>query len=216
MASLEDRLDSNAEAWKPNPGDTLVGEVVDVDTHDAGYGSYPIVTVRTDDGGEVAIHGFHTVLKREFAKARPEIGSRIGVKYLGPTRRATSRTRSPATSLHRRSTGMRWLRESVARPSSRLSATTRPTRSRPSRLRRGPRTMTSRSRSSRGRRLGHYGHENKGIGEAIAALRKRTGPPSESDRPRIRAMFGSKEKPIPGRLDLAGSVYGDPGDDRAV
>jgi hypothetical protein len=29
------------------------------------------------------VHGFHTVLKREFSKARPDIGSRIGVKYLG-------------------------------------------------------------------------------------------------------------------------------------
>lgn len=81
--SLDERLDMHAEAWQPDPGDKLIGEVIDVDTRETEYGVYPIVTVRTDEGDELAIHGYHTVLKREFSKARPGVGERIGVKYLG-------------------------------------------------------------------------------------------------------------------------------------
>ena len=81
--SLEDRLDSAATGWKPNPGDRLVGTVIDVDSRDGDYGVYPIVTVQTDNGDEIAIHAFHTVLRREFAKRQPQPGERIGVKYLG-------------------------------------------------------------------------------------------------------------------------------------
>lgn len=83
MSSLEDRLDSYAEAWRPKAGEKIVGEVIDVDSRTTEYGTYPIVTLRTDEGTELAIHGFHTVLKSEFSKARPEVGDRIGVKYLG-------------------------------------------------------------------------------------------------------------------------------------
>ena len=81
--SLAERLDTTAEAWKPEPGDKIVGEVIDVDSRTTEFGTYPIVTLRTDEWEELAIHGFHTVLKREFSKARPEVGDRIGVKYLG-------------------------------------------------------------------------------------------------------------------------------------
>ena len=81
--SLEDRLDSTAEAWRPEAGDKIVGTVVDVDSRDGEFGLYPIVTVQTDTGDERAVHAFHTVLKREFAKRQPRPGERIGIKYLG-------------------------------------------------------------------------------------------------------------------------------------
>ena len=82
--SLEDRLESFAEAWKPKVGDKLVGVVVDVDLRASDYGDpYPIVTVQRDDGTEVAFHGFHTVARRELAKKRPQIGDKIGIAYFG-------------------------------------------------------------------------------------------------------------------------------------
>lgn len=83
MSSLEDRLDSTSEPWKPNEGDKLIGTVVDIDERDGGYGSYPIIVVLTDSGDQLAFHAFHTVAKSELAKARPVVGDRIGVKYLG-------------------------------------------------------------------------------------------------------------------------------------
>jgi hypothetical protein len=81
--TLEERLDSTSEPWKPSPGDKLVGTVVDIDERDAGYGSYPVVTVLDDTGAQWAFHAYHTVAKSELAKARPVVGDRIGVKYLG-------------------------------------------------------------------------------------------------------------------------------------
>ncbi len=85
MTSIEDRLDSFAEAWRPTtPGDKIVGRVVDIDMRDSDYGDpYPIVTVETDDGAELAFHGFHTVARRELAKKKPQIGDRIGIAYHG-------------------------------------------------------------------------------------------------------------------------------------
>jgi hypothetical protein len=85
MATLEDRLDSFAEAWRPEAaGDKLMGRVVSVDMRDSEYGDpYPIVTVETDDGTERAFHGFHTIARRELAKQKPQIGDRIGIAYHG-------------------------------------------------------------------------------------------------------------------------------------
>ena len=81
--TLDDRLDSQAEAWKPQSGEKLIGVVVDVDSRTTEFGTYPIVTLSTDAGDEVAVHAFHTVLKNEFAKRQPRLGERIGIKYLG-------------------------------------------------------------------------------------------------------------------------------------
>ena len=85
MRSIDDRLDSFAEAWKPEPGDKLIGTVVDLDERDSAYGDepYPIVTVQDDDGNELAFHAFHTVARNELAKQRPAIGDRIGIAYHG-------------------------------------------------------------------------------------------------------------------------------------
>jgi hypothetical protein len=81
--SLDERLDSFAEAWKPEPGEKLVGVVVDLDSRETEYGRYAIVTLRTDEGDERAVHAYHTVLAREFEKRTPRLGERLGVKYLG-------------------------------------------------------------------------------------------------------------------------------------
>src|SRR5215207_7993353 len=80
---MSERLGMFPEAWQPKPGDQLIGGVTDVDERDGEYGLYPIVCVLTDDGDEFAVHGFHTVLRNEFAKQRPEVGDRIGIAYHG-------------------------------------------------------------------------------------------------------------------------------------
>lgn len=63
-------------------GDKLVGTITALDERTSDYGTYPIVTVQTDEG-ETAFHGFHTVAKNEIARQRPEIGDEIAVKYFG-------------------------------------------------------------------------------------------------------------------------------------
>jgi hypothetical protein len=83
MTNLADRLDSFAEPWMPDAGEKLIGEVVDLDERENEYGSYPVVTVLTDEGDELAFHAFRTVAKNELAKQRPQVGDRIGIKYVG-------------------------------------------------------------------------------------------------------------------------------------
>jgi hypothetical protein len=83
MQSLAERLDSYADPWKPNAGDKLIGTVVDLDERTGEFGTYPIVTVRTDEGSELAFHAFHTVAKNELAKQRPQVGEKIGIAYHG-------------------------------------------------------------------------------------------------------------------------------------
>lgn len=84
MSSLDDRLNADyAPAWRPDPGDRVVGEVVGITERQGEYEPYPIVTVRRDDGKEFAIHAFHTVLAGELARLQPKLGDRIAVKYTG-------------------------------------------------------------------------------------------------------------------------------------
>ena len=84
--TLEERLEAElAEAWRPDKEDpaVLVGEIVSIEQGTSEYGPYPLLVVRSDDGTEKAVHGFHTVLKNELIRQRPQAGERIGIKYLG-------------------------------------------------------------------------------------------------------------------------------------
>lgn len=83
--TLEQRLSSFAEAWKPKMGEKLIGRVVGLDERVSDYNPepYPIVVVLTEDGQERSFHGFHTVARRELASQRPVVGDRIGIAYHG-------------------------------------------------------------------------------------------------------------------------------------
>lgn len=84
--SLEDRLESGLpSAWRPDQDDPplLIGTVIEIEIGQSDYGRYPIIVVRLDDGSEKTVHGFHSVLQNELMKSRPNIGERIGIKYLG-------------------------------------------------------------------------------------------------------------------------------------
>lgn len=82
---MYDRLDAPmAEAWMPEEGDKLIGIVTDIDTRSSEYGDdYTILTIETEDGEAWAFHAFRTVARNEVAKANPQVGDKVGVKYLG-------------------------------------------------------------------------------------------------------------------------------------
>lgn len=80
---LEAQLDQETEPWMAEPGDKLVGRIVELSTMESQYGDYPLVIVQTDDGKEMAFHAFRTVAKQEIARHKPQVGDRIGIKYLG-------------------------------------------------------------------------------------------------------------------------------------
>lgn len=82
--SIEDRLNSeSAPGWRPEPGEQLVGTIVEIGTAHGDYGEYPLLVVERTDGTDVSVHAFHTVLKSELASKRPTEGDVIGIKYLG-------------------------------------------------------------------------------------------------------------------------------------
>lgn len=82
--SLEEELDHNPKPWKPVPGGKVIGRVIEVDVLSSKFGgSYPLVTIETDLGEQIAVHGFHSVLKSELARKRPKVGDRLGIKFLG-------------------------------------------------------------------------------------------------------------------------------------
>jgi len=86
MTSIEQRLDSFPEAWKPTEaGEKLIGEVTDVDLRESEYGDpYPILTVLSEkDGVEYAWHAFNTMARNAVAKKQPQIGERVGIVYAG-------------------------------------------------------------------------------------------------------------------------------------
>jgi hypothetical protein len=91
-SSISDRLDQGyAPAWKPERGDKIVGTVTAMSSRDGGYGEYPIVEIKPDDGEPVAVHCIHDVLKNELAGIKPTIGLRLGIKYVGKVKSETSR-----------------------------------------------------------------------------------------------------------------------------
>jgi hypothetical protein len=79
-----DQAQEYAKAWRFDvDGPVIVGHVVSFGEFDAGWGPYPIATVRLADGSERSVHCQREVLSRELAKVRPRIGERIGIKWLG-------------------------------------------------------------------------------------------------------------------------------------
>lgn len=82
------------EAWKPEPGEKIAGQVVSVTMGpDMGYGPYPIVTLNVE-GKERAIHAFHQVLRTELARRRPRQGDQLEIVY-GGTRKPKSGNGNP-------------------------------------------------------------------------------------------------------------------------
>ena len=83
MSSLQDRLNRDPEVVKIEPGESIVGTVLDITTRENEYGSYPLVSLETDDGRELEWHAFHTVAQNELVKVNPQPGDVLGVRNLG-------------------------------------------------------------------------------------------------------------------------------------
>jgi hypothetical protein len=89
MRNLErelEELEDWAPAWKPKPGDTLVGTLLRYDTGHTPFGPVRTATIRKADGERVSVWLSNTVLLNEFARLKPKPGERIGLKYLGTHR----------------------------------------------------------------------------------------------------------------------------------
>jgi len=71
------------EAWIPEPGDILVGEILRYDVGPTAYGRFPVATIADEETGEeLSVWLLHTALRSSFAQLRPRIGERIGIRRL--------------------------------------------------------------------------------------------------------------------------------------
>lgn len=82
---LSDLLDRRVKGWRPQPGEKLIGQVVNIETagEDSPFGSYPLLTILKPDGDLIRVHCFHTVLKNEIRRKNVVPGTRLGIKYDG-------------------------------------------------------------------------------------------------------------------------------------
>ena len=84
--SLKDKLDEEYEqvdAWRPQPGQELIGTIVRINDRKTDQGVYPVVTIREADGSKLAFHAFHAVAKTRLAEENPLPGDEMAIRYLG-------------------------------------------------------------------------------------------------------------------------------------
>lgn len=71
----------DAEAWRPEVGDQVIGKVVDIGEREGDWGPYPVFVLASTDGELVAVHAFHGVLKNELGTV--QVGDEVGIAYKG-------------------------------------------------------------------------------------------------------------------------------------
>ena len=73
-----------APAWRPDPGTTMAATVEGFRIgRDTGYGEYPIVIYKLDDGQVVSVHAFHTLLRDQLKELNTKKGTRQLLHYGG-------------------------------------------------------------------------------------------------------------------------------------
>lgn len=86
---FERKSQNTAPAWLPEPGTTRVGTVTALRMgQDMGYGAYPIITYKGDDGVYFAVHAFHTLLRNRLSELETTIGKRQILSYDGKRRKS--------------------------------------------------------------------------------------------------------------------------------
>ena len=85
MRNLREELDNvrgdYPEAWRPEPGDVLVGRLVRYDKAKTPYGERDIAVVHDEDlDTDISVWLIHTVLIGEFKEQQPKVGDRLAIK----------------------------------------------------------------------------------------------------------------------------------------
>jgi hypothetical protein len=85
-----------APAWRPAPDTTMYGVVVAMAMGESGFGEYPIITYKLEDGSYVRIHAFHTLLRDKLSELKTDVGSEQFVTYLGLVLKNSSKDKPEA------------------------------------------------------------------------------------------------------------------------
>jgi hypothetical protein len=88
LAEAEAALDGDeqeyAPAWKPQPGEALIGRVVRIEREvETRYAPADVFTIETRGGDRHAVWGTRTVLRNELRDADPKVGEHVAIEYLG-------------------------------------------------------------------------------------------------------------------------------------
>lgn len=70
-------------SWKPAAGDVIEGTYLGSKTRSNGFGDYPIHFLDAGEDRVVAIHAFHSVLRKGFDETKPQPGACLTVCYKG-------------------------------------------------------------------------------------------------------------------------------------
>lgn len=88
--TVEELLDIDSVAWKPEDEKSpsparIIGELIERTTMPGDkYGPYPLLVILPDGTDTAwAVHAFGTVIKGEIAKQDPQVGDKVGIKFLG-------------------------------------------------------------------------------------------------------------------------------------
>src|SRR4051794_8412662 len=68
--------------WKPEKGDTITGQVIDIDVTEGAYGPYPVLDFQLEDG-TVSVHAFHDQLRRKLSSRGAQVGETVTIVYQG-------------------------------------------------------------------------------------------------------------------------------------
>lgn len=74
---------ATAAAWRPTPGEKIVGTLVHREFRETEYGTYPVVYIQDADTGIHAVHAFHATLKDGLRTLKPKRGTEVSITYLG-------------------------------------------------------------------------------------------------------------------------------------
>lgn len=74
---------AKAPAWRPDPGTTVVAEVIGLSMREGDYGPYPCVTYKMEGGAVLNVHAFHTMLRERLAELKTDIGVMQVITYAG-------------------------------------------------------------------------------------------------------------------------------------
>lgn len=84
LAQAHDILASDAEPWKPQPGEEVLGILRARDVRTSAHSDdYPLLTIEAGPGQWWDVHAYHTVLWDEVKRQDPQVGDVVGVRYLG-------------------------------------------------------------------------------------------------------------------------------------
>lgn len=80
--AMKDR--DTAPAWRPDPDTMMAGELQGFRIGpDNGYGTYPIMIYKLDNGQVISVHAFHTLLRESLKEMHPKKGDRHLIHYAG-------------------------------------------------------------------------------------------------------------------------------------